>query len=216
MSLTEAEIADLYGRRAGNYDLTANLYYLIGFREYAYRHRAVEALTPRRGDTVVELGCGTGLNLPLLARAVGTEGRVIGVDLTGAMLERAAARVHDARWDNVDLVQADMAAYELPAGTDGVISTFALTLVDGYADVIDRAANRMRRGGRLVVLDFKEPEWAPERLVRLAVALTAPFGVTRDLGARHPWEAMERAFSNLDMTELYLGFAYVARSRKLW
>lgn len=106
MSLTEAEIADLYGRRAGNYDLTANLYDLIGFREYAYRHRAVEALTPWRGDTVVELGCGTGLNLPLLAGAVGNEGRVIGVDLTGAMLERAAARVHDARWDNVELVQA--------------------------------------------------------------------------------------------------------------
>lgn len=212
MSLTANQIAGLYRRRARHYDLTANSYYLLGFREYAYRRRAVAALAPRRGETVVELGCGTGLNLPLLRRAVGDEGRVIGVDLTAAMLEQAAARVDDAGWRNIELVQSDMTGYELPTGTDRVISTFALTLVDAYEKVIAGVARRMRPGGRLVVLDFKEPEWAPEWLIRVAVALTAPFGVTRELGARHPWEAMESAFSNVEMTEFYLGFAYVAHS----
>lgn len=214
MGLSRPEIAALYRRRARRYDLTANLYYLLGFREYAYRRRAIEALSLGPGDTVVELGCGTGLNLPRLREAVGDQGRVIGVDLTDAMLAQAAERVHAAGWSNVELVQSDMTVYHLPTGTDGVISTFALTLVDRYEDVVHRAARQLRPGGRFVVLDFKEPDWAPEWLIRLAVALTAPFGVSRDLGASHPWEAMQRAFSNLDMTELYAGFAYVARSRK--
>ena len=44
------------------YDISANLYYLIGFREHKYRKMAVDALNLKKGDTVVELGCGTGLN----------------------------------------------------------------------------------------------------------------------------------------------------------
>lgn len=44
MSTTKAELIDLYRRRAGNYDFTANLYYLIGYREWAFRKKAVEAL----------------------------------------------------------------------------------------------------------------------------------------------------------------------------
>jgi hypothetical protein len=62
---TKNELVDLYRRRARNYDLTASLYYLIGFRQWAYRRRAVEALELEPADTVVEIGCGTGLNLGL-------------------------------------------------------------------------------------------------------------------------------------------------------
>ena len=63
--LSKAAIAELYRKRARNYDFTANLYYLIGFREYAYRRMAVEALGLKRADTVVDIGCGTGLNFGL-------------------------------------------------------------------------------------------------------------------------------------------------------
>jgi len=60
MALTPEAVVDLYRRRARRYNLTANLYYLIGYREYAYRKRAVAALDLAPGDTVVEIGCGTG------------------------------------------------------------------------------------------------------------------------------------------------------------
>ena len=72
--LSKEEIAETYGRRARRYDLTANLYYLLGFRESAYRRQAVRALRLARGDTVVELCCGTGLNFAALGRAVGPGG----------------------------------------------------------------------------------------------------------------------------------------------
>jgi len=75
---TREEVLGVYRKRARSYDLTANVYYLLGFREWAYRRRAIEALGLRRGDTVVEIGCGTGLNFGLLEERIGSEGRLIG------------------------------------------------------------------------------------------------------------------------------------------
>jgi ubiquinone/menaquinone biosynthesis C-methylase UbiE len=129
MALTKTQLRDLYRKRAAIYDYTANFYYLIGFREVQYRKRAVSALRLKHGDTVVEVGCGTGLNFPYLLQSVGETGRLIGVDLTDAMLKEAMKRVQRNGWLNVELVEADAAVYVFPTGIRGVLSTFALTLV---------------------------------------------------------------------------------------
>lgn len=63
MALSQSELKALDRKRSRWYDFTANLYYLLGFREWAYRKKAVAALNLKPGDTVVEIGCGTGLNL---------------------------------------------------------------------------------------------------------------------------------------------------------
>lgn len=208
---TRSELIELYRKRARRYDLTANLYYLIGFREQAYRRKAVAALALAPGDTVVEVGCGTGLNFPLLRHAVGAGGRVIGVDLNDAMLARARERVRRAGWANVELVRSDAARFEFPPGLQGVVSTFALTLVPEYDTVIRRGLGALAPARRFVVLDFKRPEWPPLWLVKAMVALTAPFGVTLEMAERHPWESLERYAESFRMEELYLGFAYLAR-----
>jgi len=207
---TRDEIKEIYRRRAARYDWSTNLYSLIGFRQLAYRRRAVAALAAAAGDTVVEIGCGTGLNFPLLQRVVGPEGRIVGVDLTDAMLEAARQRATRHGWTNVELVQVDASRFEFPPDLGGVISTFALTLVPEYDEVIRHALHALAPGRRLVVLDFKEPARAPSWLVDLGVVLTRPFAVTRDLSDRHPWESIERHASRSSMTELYWGFAYVA------
>lgn len=207
---TQDQLIDLYRRRARHYDLTANLYYLIGFREWAYRRRAVEALELATGDTVVEVGCGTGLNLSLLRRAVGAKGRVIGVDLNDAMLARARERVDREGWSNVELVRSDAARFAFPDAIRGVISTFAITLVPQFDEVIRRGVRALAPGGRFVILDFKRPAWPPLWLVKAMVAITAPFGVTLEMAERHPWESLERHSDRFRLEELYLGFAYVA------
>ena len=138
MPLSKSEISTLYGSRARHYDVTANLYYVLGFREWSYRKKAVRALQLSPGDTVVEIGCGTGLNFTLLQETVGPTGRIIGVDLTEAMLAQARERVERAGWDNVEIVHSDAAEYDFPVGVNGILSTFALTLVPEYDQVIAR------------------------------------------------------------------------------
>ncbi len=214
MALTKSQLIDLYRLRAAWYDLTANLYYLIGFREARFRKAAVEALGLKPGDTIVELGCGTGLNFSYLRATVGEKGRVIGVDLTDAMLEQAEQRIARKGWQNVTLVQCDAAVYEFPPTVQGVLSAFALTLVPEYEAVIARAAAALVPDGRLVVLDFRKPDNWPSWLVRFGVLITKPFGVSLDLTARKPWEAMKKFFPHMSMRLLFGGVVYLAVGQK--
>ncbi|MEJ2182953.1 MAG: class I SAM-dependent methyltransferase [Nitrospirota bacterium] len=214
MALRKDEIADLYRKRAGAYDLSANLYYLIGFREMHYRRKAVSLLDLKGGDTVVDLGCGTGLNFGLLRKAVGPEGRVIGVDLTPEMLERAEKRIRRNGWGNVALVQGDASDYRFPEAVRGIVSSFAITLMPEYDRIIRRGAEALVRGGRFVVLDFKRPETWPEWLVRAFVFITSPFGVTLDLAERKPWESINRYLRPMAFKEVYFGSVYISVGEK--
>jgi demethylmenaquinone methyltransferase/2-methoxy-6-polyprenyl-1,4-benzoquinol methylase len=213
MSVTKAELVELYRRRARNYDWTANLYYLIGYREWAYRKRAVKALELEPGGTVVEIACGTGLNFGLYQGRVGPKGKVIGVDLNDAMLAQAAKRVKREGWANVELVQADAASYQFPEGVDAVISTFAITLVPEFDEVIRKGAKALAPGGRFAILDFKRPAWAPLWVVKAFVWVTAPFGMTLEVADRHAWEPLKESVEKFSMEELYLGFSYLVVGR---
>jgi demethylmenaquinone methyltransferase/2-methoxy-6-polyprenyl-1,4-benzoquinol methylase len=171
---------------------------------------AVEALALNKGDTVVDIGCGTGLNFPLLQEKIGLAGKIVGVDMTAEMLDQARIRAARKGWSNVELVQADAAHYAFPNPTHGVISTLAITLVPEYDTVIRNGAAALRQGGRFVILDLKKPANWPPWLVRLGVWLAQPFGVSLDLAERHPWQSMDKYLSDISITELYWGIAYVA------
>jgi ubiquinone/menaquinone biosynthesis C-methylase UbiE len=206
-------VRQLYKKRARHYDLSANLYYLTGFREYAYRKQAVELLNLQPGDTVVEIGCGTGLNFAYLQEKVGTDGKIIGVDLTGEMLELAHQRCQANDWHNVKLVEQDAASFRFPPHIDGVISTFALTLVPEYHAVIANAAATLKPGKRMVLLDLQLPDW-PRPLVKLGILLTSGFGVNEEIAKRHPWESMAAVFGNMHKSEVYFGAVYLAMSEQ--
>jgi SAM-dependent methyltransferase len=167
---TREEVLGVYRKRARRYDLTANAYYLLGFREWAYRKRAIEALGLQRGDTVVEIGCcGTGLNFGLLEERIGPEGRLIGVDLTDAMLSRARARVEASGWRNVELVESPAASFRFPAEVDGILSTFALTLEPDFDQVIKEGAKSPQPGAAL-----------GDSRSQAAIELAAPSGAGAD------------------------------------
>ena len=214
MPLNEQELVDVYRKRAKRYDFTAQLYYLMGFREWAYREKAVTALALKRGDTVVDIGCGTGLNFNLLQNEVGREGKIVGVDLTDAMLSRAQERVRRNGWSNVELVQSDAATFPFPQRVDGIISTFALTHVAEYEKVIRAGSEALRPGGRFVILDFKLPSNWMLRLAPFLLLTVRPFGVTMDLSDRHPWEALKKYFADVAVHQLYGGIAYIAAGSK--
>lgn len=211
---SKPDLIKLYRKRAGNYDITANLYYLIGFREWTYRKMAVNALNLGLGDTVVEIGCGTGLNFPILQRLVGSEGKIIGVDLTDYMLTQAKKRIDENGWSNVELVECDAANYKFPDSLDGIISTFAITLIPEYDQIIKNSSEALASGKRFVILDFKMPSNWLSSLAPVAVFIMSPFGVSIEMADRRPWESINKYFENSFMTELYGGFTYIATGIK--
>lgn len=208
------ELTELYCRRAKRYDFTETLYYLVGFREWLYRKKAVSALDLSLGDTVVEIGCGTGLNFDLLQQQVGSEGKIVGVDLTDAMLRQAQTRIDDKGWKNVELVKCDACTYEIRTGVDGILSTFALTLVPEFDVVIERGAAALREGQRWVVADLKMPSNFFRHLYPLLLPIFRPFGVTLDLQSRHPWESIQNHLGNVSIEDFFFGFTYIAYGEK--
>lgn len=214
MVLDKKSLVELYQKRAKYYDISANLYYLLGIREFAYRRIAVEALKLDRGDTVVELGCGTGLNFRFLRDRVGPEGKVVGVDLTADMLSSARQRIERHKWTNIDLIECDAVAYNFPERVDGIISTFAITLIPEFDKIIKNGANALSRGKRLVVLDFKMPDNWPIWLIKFFVIITQPFGVTLDLADRHPWESIDQCLDLVELRKKYFGGIYIAAGEK--
>lgn len=104
------------------------------------RADCVRALDLDAGDAVVEFGCGPGVNVPALREAVGPTGRVIGVDITGAMLERARGLARRRGWENVEFVRGD-ATRPPVRSADAVLATFVTSLFsDPYAVVSEWCA----------------------------------------------------------------------------
>ena len=201
-------------RRFAPHDVVSTLAFVIGFRDVAYRRRAVDLLRLAKGDRVVEIGCGTGRNFPLLEHAVGPSGAVVAVDLSEAMLARARKRAAGHGWSNVELVHSDAATYEFPAPVDGVLSTYTLVALPEYDRVIEKACGALKDGKRCVVLDQKLPSGPASRLVPLLDVLSRPLDYSGTLRDRRVWESIRRHAGNVHVEERYFGFVYLAVGEK--
>lgn len=213
-STEQERLIGIYRKKAGHYAIASRLHPVPGYPLWAQRRRAVEELRLRPGDTVVDLACGTGQNFSLLERAVGPAGRIIGVDLTDAMLAEAGRRIERNRWSSVSLVQADATEFAFPTEVDAILCTYAVSHLTDCGTVIAAGAEALAPEGRWVVLDLKAPDGAARVLARLASALGGSSGPLEKWLARRPWEgvraAMGEALGDLAWSELCFGTAFLA------
>ena len=211
---TRERLIKVYRKKAKHYDITSRLYPAPCYPQRTQRLRAVQALGLRAGDSVIDIACGTGLNFPLIEEAIGPDGRIVGVDLTDAMLTQAQHRIETNGWSNISLVEADVADFDFPTEVDAILSTYALTQVPKSAEVIAHGAAALARGGRWVVLDLKVPDTTPAWLAQLGTATVRPFASIDEWIMRRPWEtiraAMQEELADPSWTELFFGTAFLA------
>ena len=122
------------------------------------------------GETVLDLGSGAGIDCLLAAREVGPEGRVVGVDMTPAMIERARANVAKAGVATIEFREGRLEELPVDGGSiDAITSNCVINLVPDKSVVFREIARVLRPGGRMVVsdimLDGELPQGARDSLL---------------------------------------------------
>lgn len=121
----------------------------------------------RAGEVVLDLGCGAGMDSILATRRVGLKGQVIGVDMTGPMVEKARANAEAAGVTNAEFRHGE--ADHLPAGdgsVDVVITNGVFNLCPDKPKVLAEVFRVLRAGGRLQMADILlNDDVTPEQVV---------------------------------------------------
>jgi len=213
--MTKNKVVKAYRKYAESYDLAVKFYHLLGLKIGKYRKMTVNALELSKGDTVVEIGCGTGLNFPLILDVIGHEGKLIGVDITDKMLDQARIRVEENKWNNVELVQSDIAEYNFPNELDGIFSTGALQYSPQYDKVIQKGHDALKTGKNFVIFDLKMSRGPARVFAPLLIYCVKPFAGNKEYLERCAWKSIEKYFEKTTYTEGWGGFAYVSIGKKL-
>lgn len=203
--MTDSErIADYRGL-ARTYDASAR-------RTMALRQRTIARLALQPGDTVLDVGCGTGLSFPLLTAAVGVQGRVIGIEASPQMLALAHGRVAAAGWANVTLIEGALEQAILPCRVDALLFNYVhdvmrspMALANAFCQAADDA--------RVAAAGIKHPpRWLdPFRLYRRYKSRDC---YVRYEGLDAPWDLIAAHVPGLKVESTLLGTGYIAWGRR--
>ena len=177
-----------YRARAARYDVE-----LVPFEPL--RREALALLDLHPGDTVLDVGCGTGLSFDGLKDRIGAQGHIVGIDPSPEMLARARVRIALHHWTGITLVRSTAAAAPLHGCADAAVFHFTHDVLrDGAA--LDHVFLHLKPGAQVVATGLQwGPPWLP--LTNAFVLGAALYSVTCLDGLARPWDLLARRLTEV-------------------
>lgn len=191
-----------YRRRARVYDLELALFEPI-------RQRAIAKLAPRRGDIVLDVGCGTGLSFAALQARVGPEGRIVGIEQSPEMIARARERAQRNGWNNVTLLNAPVGQARVQVKADAALFHFTHDILR-EPRALAYVVRHLKPGAPVVASGLVwARRWAVG--VNLAVLAAALRSVSTLEGLQEPWDHLAGLLGGVQVDRAMAGGVFVAR-----
>ncbi|HTT50353.1 MAG TPA: methyltransferase domain-containing protein [Streptosporangiaceae bacterium] len=189
-----------YREQAGSYDRRTSAF-------QGYRRAVVEALPVRRGQVVLDVGCGTGLCHGPLVDKVGPQGSVVGIEESPEMAAVARERIEQEGWRNVTVVESSAEEARIALRADAALFCAVHDILQS-PDALRNVISALRPGAGVAAGGGK---WAAPWMVAVNVPvrmLHAPY-VRSFAGFRRPWRRLEQLLEDVHVRELALGGGYV-------
>ncbi len=214
MSETFEKLDRKYQLQRHFYDFTRK-YYLLG------RDQLLREMKVKPGETVLEVGCGTGRNLVILAKRY-PDSFFFGLDASMEMLEMADAKLDTARLRNVTLanVLAEdfyyVNTFELTDRFDKIFFSYSISMIPSWREAIDNALNNLRPGGELFIVDFYDQKDISRTFRKMLQNWLEAFHVQfwNDL-LPYLGTLETKGLVRLNLTPIYKRYAFIAKLEKV-
>lgn len=194
-----------YRSRAAGYDASAQF-------TMPLRERTIALLQLRPGQTVLDVGAGTGLSYAPLRQAVGDQGTVLAFEQSPEMFAQARARVMRERWTNVWHSCTAAETIKLPEYADAVLFNYVHDISRTEA-AVDNIMRQVKPGAHVAVAGMKFFPWWTGPLNVLPWLKNRPYNAhPADLW--RPWDLIARWCDGFGRTSTQWGMGYIAHGRR--
>lgn len=173
MKTESNKVKEIYsGNVAKHYDLP------ISHMFRKYKEKVFDVSSLKRGDKVLVYCCGTGLDFPEIENKIGEEGHIVGVDFSSEMLLKAQQRIEKHKWNNVELIEADVTAFALDNEElfDIGICTLGLSIIPEFKAAYYSLVSKVKEGGEIIIGDMQLASGGYARFNPFTIFLAKRFG----------------------------------------
>jgi demethylmenaquinone methyltransferase/2-methoxy-6-polyprenyl-1,4-benzoquinol methylase len=191
------------------------LSYKLGVSFFGYdsclRKKAVEMLNLKKGDVILDLGCGPGIMFRYLEEKIGEQGRLIGNDYVDEMITQCKRIIRKKKWKNITLIKEDAAKLKLKKNSlDAIISVIGLSAIPEHKQALKNCYSALKKGGRLVVLDGKDFR----REFEFLNPLLKLFRWSKSYEKKDLITDIKKVFGNINVKEYLLGSTFIVMAIK--
>jgi len=209
-TVTNEKIRAIYTTTAHRYQMLLKIYQALGVNLAKWRSEAFAGLPDLKKPRILDVGTGTGANLPFLIEKYPDYESITGIDYTPAMLQQAVRRVRDHGWENIHLRLTD--AREMCKAMDGsfdlIVSTYSLSIIPDSLSVLNEMKNCLSEDGYIMLLDCQKFKGILKVYNPLAIFLSTRLGGNSQTYSVPVSETASRILKPIHRKEMYSGMFY--------